>query len=167
MGAFTFAEICLEQKNLREDVFQAGIANRNITYRDSAINLHISQATKIKAGDRLPYLKVFDEKKQLETDLHEWCSKPGFTLIISAKLSEADLFSLAKWITQKYQANLNFFYLPPSAKNQHVFDAFETGKNQGKALIVRPDMHIGFMNDKIDMVLMDNYLRNVVGMVAV
>jgi hypothetical protein len=24
-------------------------------------------------------------------------------------------------------------------------------------------MHIGFMNDKVDMVLMDNYLRNVVG----
>ena len=153
------------KKSLRE-VFFKRVSQIGITYRDSVINLHISQATKVKAGDRLPYLKVFDEKKQLETDLHEWCSKPGFTLIVLAKLSEADLFSLAKWITQKYPAMLNFFYLPPSAKNQHIFDAFETGKNQGKALIVRPDMHIGFINDKVDMVLMDNYLQNVVGVVG-
>ena len=153
------------KKSLRE-VFFKRVSQIGITYRDSAISLHISQAAKVKAGDRLPYLKVFDEKKQLETDLHEWCSKPGFTLIVLAKLSEPDLFSLAKWITQKYPAMLNFFYLPPSAKNQQVFDAFETGKNQGKAVIVRPDMHIGFINDKVDMVLMDNYLENVVGVVA-
>jgi hypothetical protein len=153
------------KKSLRE-VFFRRVSQIGITYRDSAINLHISQATKVKAGDRLPYLKVFDEKKQLETDLHEWCSKPGFTLIVLAKLSEPDLFSLAKWITQKYPAILNFFYLPPSAKNQRVFSAFEKGKNQGKAIIVRPDMHIGFINDKVDMVLMDNYLQNVVGVVG-
>ncbi len=153
------------KKNLR-GVFFRRVSQIGITYRDSALNLHISQATKVKAGDRLPYLQVFDEKKQQETDLHEWCSKPGFTLIVLAKLSEPDLFSLAKWITQKYPATLNFFYLPPSAKNQHIFEAFETGKNQGKALIVRPDMHIGFINDNVDMVLMDNYLKNVVGVVA-
>jgi len=44
----------------------------------------------VKAGDRLPYLKVFDEKKQEETDLHEWCTKPGFTLIVLGKLAEGE-----------------------------------------------------------------------------
>lgn len=153
------------KKSLRE-VFFKRVSQIGISYRDSAINLHMSQATKVRAGDRLPYLKVFDEKRQEETDLHEWCSKPGFTLMVFGKLSEADLFTLAKWITQKYQAILNFYYLPYSVKNKEVFDALEIKENSGKSLIVRPDMHIGFINDKIDMVLMDNYLRNVVGVVG-
>jgi len=152
-------------KAIREALFKR-VSQIGITYRDSAINLHISQATKIKAGDRLPYLKVFDEKKLEETDLHEWCSKPGFTFIVLGKLSELDLFTLAKWITQNYGSVLNFFYLPPSPKNQHVFKAFDIKKNQAKSIIIRPDMHIGFINDKVDMILMDNYLRNVVGVLV-
>ncbi|SHN34676.1 FAD-dependent monooxygenase [Mucilaginibacter sp. OK098] len=149
-------------KTIRAGFFKQ-VSQIGISYRDSAINLHVSQSTLVKAGDRLPYLKVFDEKKQQETDLHEWCSKPGFTLIVLGKVAEIDLFAIAKWITQKYPGILNFFYLPKSAKNQPIFDAFEVNEKLGKSIIVRPDMYIGFINDKIDMVLMDNYLRNVVG----
>ena len=151
------------RKQTIREAFFTRISQIGISYRDSAISLHLSQSTKIKAGDRLPYLKIFDEKKQEETDLHAWCAKPGFTLIILAKLTESDLFTLAKWVTQNYPA-LNFYYLPPSAKNLQVFNAFEIRENQARSLIVRPDMHIGLMNDKVDMLLMDNYLRNVVGL---
>ncbi|MCR8557474.1 FAD-dependent monooxygenase [Mucilaginibacter sp. BJC16-A38] len=150
--------------NIRRAFFKQ-VSQTGISYRDSAINLHGSQSTQIKAGDRLPYLKVFDEKKQQETDLHEWCSKPGFTLIILGKVAEMDLFAMAKWITNKYPGMLNFFYLPKSAKNQPIFDTFEVNEKVGKSIIVRPDMYIGFLNDKIDMVLMDNYFKNVVGVV--
>jgi len=146
----------------REEGFKR-VSQIGISYRDSAINLHISQSTKIKAGDRLPYLKVYDEKKQEETDLHEWCGKPGFTFIVLGKLTETDLFALARWITQGYSGKLNFYYLPYSAKNRQIFEEFEINPNRAKSLIVRPDMHIGLMNDKVDMVLMDNYLRNVIG----
>ena len=145
------------------DTFFKKISQTGISYRHSRINLHLSHHSPIKAGDRLPYLKMFDEKKQQETDLHEWCSKPGFTMITLGKLQELDLFTLAKWITQKYPANLNFFYLPPSARNQQVFDAFGIKENQKKAIIVRPDMHIGLINDVVDIEMMDNYLQNVVG----
>jgi 2-polyprenyl-6-methoxyphenol hydroxylase-like FAD-dependent oxidoreductase len=148
------------------DTFFKKISQIGISYRHSKINLHLSHNSPIKAGDRLPYLKLFDEKKQQETDLHEWCTKPGFTMITLGKLQELDLFTLAKWITQKYPANLNFFYLPPSARNQHVFDAFGIGENQKKALIVRPDMYLGFVNDVVDIDMMDNYLQNVVGFKA-
>jgi len=151
------------KKPIREAFF-IRVSQIGIAYRDSPISLHMSQSSNIKAGDRLPYLKIFDEKKQEETDLHAWCTKPGFTLIVLAKLVESDLFTLAKWITQNYPA-LNFYYLPPSAKNLQVFNAFEIRENQARSLIVRPDMHIGLMNDKVDMLLMDNYLRNVVGIV--
>lgn len=153
------------KKALREAFFKR-VSQIGISYRESAINLHISQSTQIKAGDRLPYFKVFDEKKQEETDLHAWCGKPGFTFIVMGKLPETELFALVKWITFKYPTLLNFFYLPPSAKNQHIFDAFEVKARQGKSLMIRPDMHIGFINDKIDMVLTDNYLQNVVGVMG-
>ncbi|HVW96419.1 MAG TPA: FAD-dependent monooxygenase [Mucilaginibacter sp.] len=147
-------------KNLRT-VFFRQVSQIAINYRDSPLSLHVSQAGSIRAGDRLPFFRVFDEKRNEETDLHEWCSKPGFTFIAMGRLTESDLFALAKWITQKYAGMLNFFYLPPSAKNQNVFDAFEVNEKTGKSVIVRPDMHIGFLNDRIDMKLMDNYLINV------
>jgi 2-polyprenyl-6-methoxyphenol hydroxylase-like FAD-dependent oxidoreductase len=150
------------KETVREEGFKR-VSQIGNSYRDSAINLHISQSSKIKAGDRLPYLKVYDEKKQEETDLHAWCAKPGFTFIVLGKLTETDLFALARWITKNYSGILNFYYLPYSAKNQVVFEAFEINPNRAKSLIVRPDMYIGFINDKVDMVLMDNYLKNVIG----
>ncbi len=146
------------------DVFFRRVSQIFINYRHSAISLHLSNAKTVKAGDRLPYLKVFDEKKQEETDLHEWCTKPGFTLILLGKLQEIDLFTLAKWITQNYGVNLNFFYLPPSAKNEEIFKTFEVANGRKKALIIRPDMHIGLINDVVDIEMMDNYLNNVVGL---
>jgi 2-polyprenyl-6-methoxyphenol hydroxylase-like FAD-dependent oxidoreductase len=151
------------KENLRNNLFKR-VSQIGINYRDSTINLNLSLSTKVKAGDRLPYLKIFDEKKQEETDLHEWCSKPGFTLIVFGKFDELFLFNIARWITMKYPNMLNFFYLPPSGKNLDVFNEFEVDPHLQKAIIVRPDMHIGFINDRVDMVLMDNYLRNVIGM---
>jgi 2-polyprenyl-6-methoxyphenol hydroxylase-like FAD-dependent oxidoreductase len=145
-------------------IFFRRVSQIFINYRHSAISLHLSNAKTVKAGDRLPYLKVFDEKKQEETDLHEWCTKPGFNLIVLGKLQEIDLFTLAKWITQNYGVNLNFFYLPPSAKNEEIFKTFEVADGRKKALIIRPDMHIGLINDVVDIEMMDNYLNNVVGL---
>ncbi len=148
--------------NLRYSFFKI-LSQTGISYHDSRINLHLSNSTQIKAGDRLPYFKVFDEKKQEETDLHEWCSKPGFTFIALGNLKEIDLFTLAKWLTQNYPGLINFYYLPRSAKNQQIFDAFEIKKDGKKALIIRPDMHIGFINDVVDIDMMDNYLQTVLG----
>lgn len=153
-----------KSKRLRT-LFFKGVSQIAISYRDSNINLHLSKATKIKAGDRLPYLKVYDEKKEIETDLHEWCSKPGFTLIILGKFDEMYLFTLAKWITNKYPGILNFFYLPPSGKNVDVFNAFEADPHRQKAIIVRPDMYIGYLNDVVDIGMMDNYLQQVAGLI--
>jgi hypothetical protein len=46
-----------------------------------------------------------------------------------------------------------------------VFNALDAKPHMQKAIIVRPDMYIGLMSDTVDMVLMDNYLKNVVGLV--
>jgi len=147
---------------LKETFFKR-VSQISISYRASKLNLHLGNSTKIKAGDRLPFVKLYDEKKKRETDLHEWCSKPGFTFIAMGTINDMDLFALAKWVTQNYPG-MNFFYLPPSANNQEVFSVFEVDQRRGKSIIVRPDMHIGFMNDAVDMNQMDNYLRNVLGL---
>jgi 2-polyprenyl-6-methoxyphenol hydroxylase-like FAD-dependent oxidoreductase len=139
------------------------ISQTGINYRDSKLNLQLGQSTHIKAGDRLPYFEIYDEKKKEKTDIHTWCSKPGFTLITLGDLQEGYLFTLAKWITQDYEGSINFFHLPPSNTNWHIFDAFEVKAGMRKALIIRPDMHIGYMNNIVDIDMMNNYLRNVVG----
>ncbi|MBE9586114.1 FAD-dependent monooxygenase [Mucilaginibacter sp. JRF] len=146
---------------LREKLFRI-ISQTNISYRDSRINLHLSQLSTIKAGDRLPYIKVFDERSQQPTDLYAWCSKPGFTLLVLGKFKEIDIFTLAKWITQKYNGAINLFYLPPSKNNLGVFEHFEIREEQKKAIIVRPDMYIGYINDVVDIDMMNNYLRNII-----
>jgi len=151
-------------KKLKTFFFRV-VSQIGISYRESNINLHLSKSTKVKAGDRIPYLKVYDEKKGVETDLHEWCAKPGFTLIVFGKFDEMFLFTIAKWITNKYPGILNFFYLPPSGKNVEVFDAFEADPHKQMAIMVRPDMHIGYMNDVVDLGMLDNYLQNVAGVI--
>ncbi|HTD99368.1 MAG TPA: FAD-dependent monooxygenase [Mucilaginibacter sp.] len=162
---FNVLNLAWKSKSIKAAFFKL-VSQTGISYRDSNINLHLSKSTQIKAGDRLPYLKVYDEKKEEETDLHEWCNKPGFTLIILGKFDEMYLFTLAKWITNKYPGMLNFFYLPPSGKNVDVFNAFEADPHKQKAIIVRPDMHIGFINDVVDIGMMDSYLQNVAGVIA-
>jgi 2-polyprenyl-6-methoxyphenol hydroxylase-like FAD-dependent oxidoreductase len=154
--------ILWSREGTKEGFFRR-VSQISISYRHSPLSLHLCQGTKIKAGDRLPYLPIYDEKKQEGTDLHAWCNKPGFTLIILGKFEELFLFRLARWITLYYPNELNFYYLPPSGKNLDVFNAFETSPHVQKAIIVRPDMHIGFMSDNVDMGLMDNYLQNVIG----
>jgi 2-polyprenyl-6-methoxyphenol hydroxylase-like FAD-dependent oxidoreductase len=153
-----------KNEKLRKFFFKR-VSQTSINYRDSKINLQLghAHAAHIKAGDRLPYMEIFDEKKKAKTDIHTWCSKPGFTLITLGDIKEGFLFTLAKWITQDYQGGINFFHLPPSNTNWHIFDAFEVKAGMRKALIIRPDMHIGYINDTVDIEMMNNYLRNVVG----
>lgn len=148
------------KQNFFRQVSQIGI-----NYRHSHINLHLSHAHKIKAGDRLPYLKLYDEKKQIETDLHAWCSKPGFTMIIFGRLAELELLAFARWITHFYGSGLNFFYLPLSDRNQHIFDAFEIRKDHLKTLVVRPDNYIGFMSDTTDIDIINNYMQSTTGLI--
>ncbi|GAB3935911.1 FAD-dependent monooxygenase [Mucilaginibacter myungsuensis] len=152
-----------KREKVRE-FFIRTVSQTGINYRDSKLNLHLSQAKKIQAGDRLPCLIIHDEKRNQQTDLHQWCAKPGFTLIVMGKVIEEELFKIAKWLTQNHNGYINFYYLPPSAKNQPVFDAFEIGKNRHRSILIRPDMHIGFLNDAIDLDRMDAYMRDVVGM---
>jgi len=104
-----------KQEKFREFGFKT-ISQIGIDYHESKINLNLSKAENMKAGDRLPFIRIFDEKKKQETDLHAWCSKPGFTFIALGKLKENDLFDLARWIAQNYPQQLNFFYLPFSVK---------------------------------------------------
>jgi 2-polyprenyl-6-methoxyphenol hydroxylase-like FAD-dependent oxidoreductase len=160
---FNMLKLVWRSEKSKEFFFKM-ISQTGISYRNSKINLHLSNGEKIKAGDRLPYLEIYDEKKREDTDLHAWCSKPGFTLIVLGRFDEMFLFNIAKWITNRYPGMLNFFYLPPSGKNLKVFEAFETDPHREKAIIVRPDMYIGYMNDLVSINLMDNYLRNVIGL---
>ena len=161
-----FASAVLGYPGLRKGIHEKSfrfISQTAQEYRSSGLTVHHSQSGHVRAGDRLPYLKLFDEKLNQETDLHSWCSGTGFTLLVIGRLNERDLFLLAKWIKQTYPFDLNFYYLPYSERNQHVFDAFEIGKKQKRAIIVRPDLHIGYLNDAVVIDMLDTYLKETIG----
>lgn len=150
------------KKGMPHNIF-ALVSQTGVHYRQSSLSVHHGKTGKIRAGDRLPFLTLFDEKRHEQTDLHEWCSKPGFTLLVVGKLSQRDLHLLAKWIKSTYPFGLNFYYLPPSERNQHIFDCFEIKEDYKKALIVRPDLYIGYMNDIVDIELIGGYMKEVTG----
>jgi 2-polyprenyl-6-methoxyphenol hydroxylase-like FAD-dependent oxidoreductase len=139
------------------------ISQTGINYRESSLSVHHSIAKNVKAGDRLPFIKFYDEKLKQETDLHSWCKPVGFILIIIGQLSQRDVLAVAKWIKLTYPLGLNFFYLPPSTRNEHVFSCFEIRENGRKAIVVRPDMYIGYMNDVVDIELIEGYLKENIG----
>jgi hypothetical protein len=149
-------------EKIRKRIFTS-ISQTDISYRGNVLSVDHSSSKKVKAGDRLPYLTLFDEKQGKETDLHSWCRKTGFTLLVIGKLNDRDLFLLAKWITDTYPRGLNFYYLPPSEKNKHLFEFFEINEKSKKALIVRPDLHIGYLNDAVVIEMLDTYLKETVG----
>jgi hypothetical protein len=150
-------------KNIRKRIFKT-ISQIGIGYRESNISLHLSQSAAIKAGDRLPYLEVWDEKKQEKTDLHLWCNRPGFVLLILGFMAEKELFKLAKWLNKSFSEQIQLFYLPHSEKNGHIFERFELEKTHLKMVLIRPDMHIAFMSESTDLSLLANYLENILGM---
>ncbi len=155
------SQLC-ENENTQHSIFKR-LSQTGISYRNSSLSIHYSQIKRFKAGDRLPFMTLFDEKKEELSDLHTWCGNPGFTLLVIGNLRERDVFTLAKWIKLSYPRGLNFYFLPPSPRNQQIFDLFEVKAKGNKAIIVRPDLHIGYMNDVVDIAMIDMYLKKIVG----
>lgn len=132
-------------------------------YRHSVISVHHSSATKVKAGDRLPYLSVFDEKLKEETHLHRWSKKSGFLLLILGTIGTMNIDLLGRWIKQHYPQDMHLFYLPFSERNREVFQQFEVLDAGVKMILVRPDMHIAFTSDALNIGLIENYMETGLG----
>lgn len=137
------------------------LANLDISHRGSPLAVHHASGRRIEAGDRLPYLPVYDEKAKIETDLHRWCEKPGFILLVLGTISHHHLHIIGQWMRQRYPRRMHLYYLPYSAGNQQVFDVFEVKPNGSKIVLIRPDMHIGYMNDMLNVSLIDTYMEEV------
>ncbi len=132
-------------------------------YRKGGLAVHHATGVRIRAGDRLPFLPVFDEKTKTQTDLHRWCEKPGFVLLVLGTISHHHLHIIGQWMRQKYPRHMHLYYLPYSLRNQLVFDLFEVKPEGTKSILVRPDMYIGYINDMLNVSLIDTYMEEVIG----
>lgn len=141
-----------------------GVKKTSINFIDSKINLHLSHKRVLQAGEILPDLVFYDEQLKTESSLYNWCKYPHFSIIIFGYLGPTNLFSLARWIQLNFSIQL--YYLPPSEKNEAIFKALDIPIGEKKTLIVRPDRYLAFVNDTVDMDIIDNYLRNVLLMKA-
>ena len=131
-------------------------------YRNSPLSAHHSISRNIRSGDRLPFLEVFDEKAKTNTNLHDWCSKPGFVLLLLGTLPANSLFIMGQWMRQTFPRTMHLYYLPYSPANDTVFRAFEIKPGNTKMILVRPDMYIGYMNDTIGANLIDTYMQEII-----
>jgi len=148
--------------HLLEKVFDT-VAQLTIHYRKAGLAIHHATGRRVQAGDRLPFLTVFDEKAKTQTDLHRWCEKPGFVLLLLGTINHHHLNIIGQWMRQKYPREMHFYYLPYSLRNQQVFDTFEVKPDGTKIILVRPDMHIGYINDMLNISLIDTYMEEVIG----
>lgn len=130
-------------------------------YRKSSLSVHHATAKHIQAGDRLPFMVVFDERTKRYTDLHRWCERPGFILLIMGTISAHQLHIIGQWVRQKYGQHMHLYYLPYSPNNLSLFEAFEVKRSATKIMLIRPDMHIAYMNDMLNMSLIDTYMEEV------
>lgn len=131
---------------------------KEINIIGSKISLHLSQHRNIEAGEMLPNLDFYDEKLNTQEKLYKWCNYRHFSVFLFGYLTTHHLFTVARWIQLNYSVQL--FYLPPSEKNQAVFDVFQIKEGERKTLIIRPDRYIGLIKDAIDLDIIDNYLKN-------
>ena len=129
---------------------------------DSKVSLHLSQYRTLQAGELLPNLNFYDEKKKEQSNLYAWCSYKYFSVIIFGSLIPTNLFTIAKWVNLHYPVQL--FYLPFSETNEAVFDTLQIRKGEKKTFIVRPDRFIGLLHDGIEIDIIDNYLKNFIFM---
>lgn len=142
---------------------ESGVAQWDVDYRASPLSVHHSTQFVVRAGDRLPYLPLYDEKQQTATDLHAWCAKPGFVLLVLGTVSHHNLRIIGRWMKQKYPRDMHLYYLPYSDRNKAVFDQFGLRQAMAKMVLVRPDMHIAYINDTLNTGLIDNYMEEVMG----
>lgn len=137
------------------------LGQTHTNYRNSPLSVHLSSGKKLRAGDRLPDLPLYHEKEKDMTNLHHWCAKAGFILLILGDVSENQLFIMAQWIQQKYAQHIHLFYLPFSPRNQSIFQTFNITRAKRKMVLVRPDMHIACLHDDVNTSLIDTYMTEV------
>ncbi len=135
----------------------------DFTYKNTKLSIHHAPSREIRAGDRMPWMELFDEKQKLYVDTHSWCLKPGFVLLVLGKVSQHVIHVLSHWIRQKYPQHMHLYYLPYSDKNKGIFDRFELEAHQNQMLLIRPDMHIAYTNRTIHTSLIDNYMKEIIG----
>lgn len=139
------------------------IAHLHIHYRRSSLSAQHASNRQVRAGDRVPFLTVYDEKTKTETDLHRWCQNPGFTLLVLGTVSHHQLHLIGRWMKQKYPREMYLYYLPYSVRNQPVFDAFESAPGEAKLILIRPDMYIAYINGMLNVNSIDTYMEEVIG----
>lgn len=142
---------------------ESGVAQIDTHYQSSPLSVHHSTQSGVRAGDRLPYLNLFDEKQKVETDLHAWCAKPGYVLLVLGTVSHHNLRIMSQWMKQKYPRDMHLYYLPYSERNKAVFDRLSMQQTMTKMVLVRPDMHIAYINDTLNTGLIDGYMEEVMG----
>ena len=133
------------------------------SYKYSSISINHSQMEIIKTGERFPSLEVYDEKSKSHKNLSQLLHNTHFTLLIVGSIGAHNLWALGKWVQQTYPKNLHIIYLPYKQNNINVFKSLQMHEEQNLLAILRPDRHIAYLSNTIQVHLVSNYLDSIIG----
>lgn len=151
------------RKNHLPEKFWARINQLDNSYKYSSISINHSYMEIVESGDRVPNFEIYDEKAKEFIYLHDSLHKANFTLLIVGTIGAHNLWALGKWVQQTFPQHLNVIYVPYSQKNLSVFKRLNLNEDQQLLMILRPDKHIAYMSNSIQVHLISNYLLSVIG----
>jgi 2-polyprenyl-6-methoxyphenol hydroxylase-like FAD-dependent oxidoreductase len=140
-------------------------AGHTTHYRYSPLSIQYILGTLYAAGDRLPALTIFDEKHKQYTTLAERNRIPGFILLLLGTLGSTTLQAIGQWVQYRYPTDMHVYYVPYSSANQKLFSIFEVADEAHKMLLIRPDGYLAYINDTVNIGLIDTYMQEVLGLI--
>jgi 2-polyprenyl-6-methoxyphenol hydroxylase-like FAD-dependent oxidoreductase len=149
----------------KKDVLAKRWAGWATHYRYSPLSIQYSLKEALSAGDRLPAIPLFDEKQKKMTSLAERCRTSGFELLLLGTLSPSTLQAIGQYVQYRYPQDMRVYYVPYSSSNQSLFSIFEIANEANKLVLVRPDGYIAYINDTVNIGLVDTYMKEVLGLI--
>lgn len=116
-----------------------------INYQKVNTIFNYNTSTKLKAGDRLPYVQINDEQNGIEKSIFKLLANTKFNLLILGNDEALSNQTIQKIATERKEL-MEVYVIPTS--NIDCYRQF--GITRETYILVRPDMHIAMLGNDLD-----------------
>lgn len=147
-------------KSVRQRAFRV-VSQIGIRYRKSKLSeQNLVLEGKLKAGDRMPYVHVYDEQEKKLKSIYQIMDTPKFQALIclsnTDQIGEKEADAL-KVVLDGYTEQIDTHNIHNITENVAMFDNLKI--KQSMVFLVRPDNYIGYIGAVDDLEGIQNYLN--------
>jgi hypothetical protein len=141
------------------------VSQIGVRYKESPISVHniAGHKNSPNAGDRLPYVQVYNETSHQKETLTKLLGEKGFHAIIwlsnQDKITNKDAIAIQKNLQQKYSTTFDSHIIHNITENVATYQKLHI--NKSTIYIVRPDNYIGYIGAVNDKNGLENYLKKI------